>query len=108
MHDDRNIVEDRLRRVLEERVKPAVHGSPRQLTVARWDAPGEPVPVAEGLAADFIPAAVGDDWGPAWGTTWFKITGQVPADWAGRTVEAVVDLGFERNMPGFQCEGLVY
>ena len=108
MHDDRNIVEDRLRRVLEERIKPAVHGSPRQLTVARWDAPGEPVPVAEGLAADFTPAAVGDDWGPAWGTTWFKVTGHVPADWAGRTVEAVVDLGFERNMPGFQCEGLVY
>lgn len=108
MHDDRNIVEDRLRRVLEERIKPAVHGSPQPLTVARWDAPGEPVPVAEGLAADFTPAAVGDDWGPAWGTTWFRITGQIPADWAGRTVEAVVDLGFERNMPGFQCEGLVY
>ncbi|MBU7600269.1 alpha-mannosidase [Streptomyces sp. P38-E01] len=108
MHDDRNIVEDRLRRVLEERIKPAVHSSPQPLTVARWDAPGKPVPVAEGLAAEYVSAAVGQEWGPAWGTTWFRVSGRVPADWAGRTVEAVVDLGFERSMPGFQCEGLVY
>ncbi|MFP3986110.1 glycoside hydrolase family 38 C-terminal domain-containing protein [Streptomyces sp. E11-3] len=108
MHDDRDIVEHRLRRVLSERVKPAVYGASTPLTVQRWDAPGEPVPVAEGLAAPYRPAATGDAWGPAWGTTWFKVTGQVPDAWAGRTVEAVLDLGFDRMMPGFQCEGLVY
>jgi len=32
----------------------------------------------------------------------------VPAAWAGKTVEAIIDLGFDKNMPGFQCEGLVY
>lgn len=31
-----------------------------------------------------------------------------PPEWAGRRVEAIVDLGFDKNMPGFQCEGLVY
>ncbi|MER6447169.1 alpha-mannosidase [Streptomyces venezuelae] len=108
MHDDRSITEHRLRRVLKERVKPAVHSRAVPLTVERWEAPGEPVPVAEGLAAAYGPCAVGDPWGPAWGTTWFKVTGTVPADWAGRTVEAVLDLGFDRMMPGFQCEGLVH
>ncbi|MFD6227684.1 alpha-mannosidase [Streptomyces sp. NPDC060232] len=108
MHDDRSITEHRLRRVLHERIKPAVHSSPLPLTVERWDAPGEPVPVAEGLAAPYEPCAPGDAWGPAWGTTWFKVTGTVPAGWAGRTVEAVLDLGFDRMMPGFQCEGLVH
>ncbi|MFD6109982.1 alpha-mannosidase [Streptomyces yangpuensis] len=108
MHDDRSITEHRLRRVLHERIKPAVHSSPLPLTVERWDAPGEPVPVAEGLAAPYEPCAPGDPWGPAWGTTWFKVTGTVPAGWAGRTVEAVLDLGFDRMMPGFQCEGLVH
>ncbi|MET9602811.1 glycoside hydrolase family 38 C-terminal domain-containing protein [Streptomyces sp. NPDC006459] len=108
MHDDRSITEHRLRRVLKERVKPAVHSRAIPLTVERWEAPGEPVPVAEGLAASYGPCAVGDPWGPAWGTTWFKVTGTVPADWAGRTVEAVLDLGFDRMMPGFQCEGLVH
>ncbi|MGW7462613.1 alpha-mannosidase [Streptomyces sp. NPDC054797] len=108
MHDDRSITEHRLRRVLQERIKPAVHSRPVPLTVERWQAPDEPVPVAEGLAATYEPCAIGDAWGPAWGTTWFKVTGTVPAQWAGRTVEAVLDLGFDRMMPGFQCEGLVH
>ncbi|WP_181766864.1 alpha-mannosidase [Streptomyces albidus (ex Kaewkla and Franco 2022)] len=108
MHDDRRIVEDRLRRVLAERIRPAVYSSPVPLTVERWDAPGEPVPVAEGLAATYRPSKNGERWGPAWGTTWFKVTGSVPEEWQGRTVEAVLDLGFDRNMPGFQCEGLIY
>ena len=108
MHDDRSIVEARLDRVLRERIRPAVHGDSVPLAVGRWDAPGEPVPVAEGLAAPYGPAAVGDAWGPAWGTTWFKVTGRVPREWAGHTVEAVLDLGFDRGMTGFQCEGLVH
>ncbi|MFD7553222.1 alpha-mannosidase [Streptomyces sp. NPDC059835] len=108
MHDDRGITEHRLRRVLGERIEPAVRSHRVPLTVERWDAPGEPVPVAEGLAAVYGPCAPGDPWGPAWGTTWFKVTGTVPAEWAGRTVEAVLNLGFDRMMPGFQCEGLVH
>ncbi|MFD3541114.1 alpha-mannosidase [Streptomyces sp. NPDC058662] len=108
MHDDRSITEHRLRRVLKERVKPAVHSRSVPLTVERWEVPGEPVPVDRGLAASYEPCSVGDTWGPAWGTTWFRVTGTVPADWAGRTVEAVLDLGFDRMMPGFQCEGLVH
>lgn len=108
MHDDRSITEQRLRRVLGERIRPAVRSRTVPLTVERWDAPGEPVPVAEALAAPYAPCAPGDAWGPAWGTTWFRVTGAVPADWAGRTVEAVLDLGFDRMMPGFQCEGLVH
>ncbi|WP_329199996.1 MULTISPECIES: alpha-mannosidase [unclassified Streptomyces] len=108
MHDDRSVAEHRLRRVLKERVAPAVHSRSLPLTVERWDAPDEPVPVAQALAARYEPCQAGDPWGPAWNTTWFKVTGTVPADWAGRTVEAVLDLGFDRMMPGFQCEGLVH
>ncbi|MEU8887620.1 glycoside hydrolase family 38 C-terminal domain-containing protein [Streptomyces sp. NPDC048442] len=108
MHDDRSIVEHRLRRVLQERIQPAVRSHSVPLAIERWEAPGEPVPVDEGLAAGYEPATAGEPWGPAWGTTWFRVTGRVPAEWAGRTVEAVIDLGFDRQMPGFQCEGLVY
>ncbi|UNO41545.1 glycoside hydrolase family 38 C-terminal domain-containing protein [Streptomyces sp. MST-110588] len=108
MHDDRSIVEHRLLRVLKDRIKPAVRSRSVPLTVERWEAPGEPVPVAEGLAAAYEPAKTGESWGPAWGTTWFKVTGRVPEEWAGRTVEAVLDLGFDRMTPGFQCEGLVH
>lgn len=109
MHDDRAVLEGRLKRVLDERIRPAVYPLSEPLTIEAWTAPGrEPVPVAEGLAAPHGPAAVGDTWGAPWDTTWFKVTGTVPADWAGREVEAVIDLGFDERMPGFQCEALVY
>ena len=35
-------------------------------------------------------------------------SGKVPAEWAGRRVEAVVDLGFNDRGPGFQAEGLAF
>ncbi|MEV5311075.1 glycoside hydrolase family 38 C-terminal domain-containing protein [Streptomyces sp. NPDC052610] len=108
MHDDRSLVEGRLRRVLDERIRPAVHPERVPLEVAVWHAPGEPVPVAEGLAAEVRPVAAGERWGAPWGTSWFRVTGTVPQRWAGRTVEALLDLGFDPHMPGFQCEGLVY
>ncbi|RCH66888.1 alpha-mannosidase [Streptomyces sp. SDr-06] len=108
MHDDRGLVEARLKRVLDERVRPAVYPESVPLEVAVWNAPGEPVPVEEGLAAPVTPIAVGDPWGPPWGTSWFRVTGTVPEEWAGKSVEAILDLGFDENMPGFQCEGLVY
>ncbi|MGW2321732.1 alpha-mannosidase [Streptomyces sp. NPDC001680] len=108
MHDDRTLVEARLRRVLDERIRPAVYPESVPLRVAVWHAPGEPVPVAEGLAAEPERIEVGARWGAPWGTSWFRVTGRVPEAWAGKTVEALLDLGFDENMPGFQCEGLVY
>ncbi|MER5961604.1 glycoside hydrolase family 38 C-terminal domain-containing protein [Streptomyces sp. NPDC002057] len=108
MHDDRSLVESRLKRVLDERIRPAVYPESVPLRVGIWTAPGEPVPVAEGLAAPRTPIAVGQKWGAPWGTSWLTVSGTVPAAWAGRTVEALIDLGFDANMPGFQCEGLVY
>ncbi|MER6123562.1 glycoside hydrolase family 38 C-terminal domain-containing protein [Streptomyces sp. NPDC001795] len=108
MHDDRTLVEARLKRVLDERIRPAVYPESVPLDVAVWHAPGEPVPVAEGLAAPVEPIGVGTRWGAPWGTSWFRVTGTVPEAWAGRTVEALLDLGFDENMPGFQCEGLVH
>ncbi|MGJ5894790.1 alpha-mannosidase [Streptomyces sp. V2] len=108
MHNDRDVTEQRLRRVLEERIRPAVHARAVPLSVEAWDVPGEPVPVGEGLAAPFRPVKVGDPWGPAWTTSWFKVTGTVPAEWAGLPVEAVLDLGFGTHSAGFSAEGLVY
>ncbi|MFE2449035.1 hypothetical protein ACFXDF_44640, partial [Streptomyces sp. NPDC059426] len=90
MHDDRKLVEARLERVLNERVRPAVHPATTPLTVEIWSTADEPVPVAEGLAAPTRPIVTGAPWGVPWGTSWFKVTGEVPGEWAGRTVEAVL------------------
>lgn len=108
MHDDTSLTVGRVKRVLEERIRPAIHSASVPLGVEVHELPGEPIAPAEGLALDYAPSTVGTPWGPAWGTTWFKLTGQVPAEWAGRRVEALIDLGFDVNMTGFQCEALAY
>jgi alpha-mannosidase len=108
MHDDRKLIEQRVRRVLAHRIRPAIYPAAIPADVEVWESPGEPVGVAAGLAAGYTPACSGDRWGPAWATTWFHVTATVPAEWAGRTVEAVLDLGFDPSRPGFECEGLVY
>ncbi|WP_166847730.1 glycoside hydrolase family 38 C-terminal domain-containing protein [Isoptericola sp. BMS4] len=108
MHENQALTIGRVTRVLEERLRPAVHGSPVPIAVERYVVDGEPIAVADGVAASYEPAAVGDRWGRAWDTTWFRLTGTVPERFAGRRVEIVADLGFDPNMPGFQCEGLVY
>jgi alpha-mannosidase len=108
MHDDRLLTERRLDRVLRERIRPAIHGAAVPLEVAAWHVPGEPVPPAEGLAAEYRPFAVGTAWGRPWGTTWFSCHGKVPAEWTGQDVEAVIDLGFGDGNAGFAAEGLIY
>ncbi|MFD6355875.1 alpha-mannosidase [Nocardia tengchongensis] len=107
MHDDRRLIEGRLGRMLD-RIKPAVYPESTPMRVSIWEAPGEPVPIAEGLAAPRTPTAPGARWGAPWGTSWLTVEGTVPVEWAGRTVEAIIDLGFDANQTGFQCEGLVY
>ncbi len=96
VHDDGELVEERIERELAERVLPLVH--PDRVPLAVEAGPS---------LDDLTPFAVGDRWGPPWATTWFRFTGSVPAAWASRRVEALIDLGFRMDAPGFQCEGLV-
>src|SRR5882757_10880463 len=108
MHDDRVLVEQRIARILRERLIPAVHSEVLPLAVGVWHAPGEPPELADGLRAEYRPLRPDEPWGPAWGTSWFHLTGSVPAGWAGRAVEAVVDLGFTPDRSGFSAEALVH
>ncbi|MFF6779454.1 glycoside hydrolase family 38 C-terminal domain-containing protein [Streptomyces sp. NPDC012510] len=108
MHDERRRIEERVERVHTQRIKPAIYAASVPFTVEAWQAPGEPVPFAEAAAASYTPFAMDTPWGPPWGTTWFRMRGQVPAEWAGRRVEAVIDLGFVGDWPGNQAEALVH
>ena len=96
VHDDRALVERRIARELWERVVPLVEIDRAELAI-------EAGPSLDRLTR----FAVGSRWGAPWGTTWFRLTGEIPDRWAGRRVEAVIDLGFHRDAAGFQCEGLV-
>ncbi|HEY2880680.1 alpha-mannosidase [Nocardioides sp.] len=113
MHDRRGEIEGRLARALVERLRPAVHTTVAPLSVEVWHVPrasdgrvGEPVPFAVARESAYLPCDSGELWGPAWGTSWFRLTGSVPDDLA--DAEGVVDLGFTQAHPGFQAEGLVH
>jgi alpha-mannosidase len=108
VHDDRVVVERRIERELWQRILPHVYRERRPLALEAWHVPGEPVSHDHAVAQAFEPFALGGAWGPPWGTTWFRLRGDVPADWVGPHLEAVVDLGWGMRGPGFQAEGLVW
>lgn len=108
MHEDSTLTVDRVARVLAERVRPAIHSAAVPLAVEANELPGEPIPPRDALALDYSGVQIPMAWGPAWSTTWFRLSGEVPPEWAGRRVETVIDLGFDVSMTGFQCEALVY
>jgi alpha-mannosidase len=121
VHDDRELAERRIDRELWERVLPLVHRDRVALTVQ--SAPSRDFAAgvssrtrdfAAGVSSrgpgEFGSFEVGSAWGAPWETTWFRLTGEIPAQWAERAdtrIEAVIDLGFTRSPAGFQAEGLV-
>ncbi|HLH29101.1 MAG TPA: hypothetical protein VKW77_09295, partial [Acidimicrobiales bacterium] len=53
------------------------------------------------------PFAVGDPWGPPWDTTWFRLRGRVPEEWAGRPVRLGFAVG-NAGETGFGAEALLF
>ena len=122
------MIEARLDRFVAESLLPSLYLRSSPLSVTSWEVPDEPIPFEQAVTNTFIPFTVGQTWGLPWGTTWFHITGEVPADWDnhGNLVELLIDLGFDgagssvpvqypqwerdlgNHQPGFQAEGLVY
>jgi len=97
----------RITRVLNEFVRPRRRGPSAPLEVAAYHVHGEPVPAAEALTAEYQPFAVGGSWGPSWDTTWFRLRGTVPPEWAGRQVALGFTIG-NAGSTGFGAESLVW
>ena len=108
MHDDRVLVEKRIERELWQRVLPHLYRHRLPLIIEAWDVPGEPVPFETAVGQEYRPFSRGQSWGRPWGTTWFRLSGDVPEAWVGDRLEAVLDLGWGTKGPGFQAEGLVW
>ncbi|MET8471768.1 glycoside hydrolase family 38 C-terminal domain-containing protein [Streptomyces sp. NPDC006422] len=99
----------RVRRFTKFRIRPAVCRESRPTRIAAWTVGGEPVPFALAVTQHYQPFELSGRWGRPWDTTWFEVSGDVPADWAAdASAELVVDLGFTGDQPGFQAEAMVY
>ncbi|MBB4684390.1 alpha-mannosidase [Amycolatopsis jiangsuensis] len=110
MHDNVAQVEQRVGATVRDFVAPALFRRTAPVDITAWEVPDEPVPFADAVRQEFEPFEAGQAWSKPWGTTWFHLTGPVPAGWgrAGTTVQLFVDLGFSSLMPAFQAEGLLY
>src|SRR5579859_2411867 len=78
-----------------------------ELEVSAMSVRGEPIEYADAIRRAFVPIEIGHRWGPPWSTTWFHVTGRVPASWSGQRVAAEFDLGFAGST-GFTCEALAW
>ncbi|MEW1859178.1 glycoside hydrolase family 38 C-terminal domain-containing protein [Streptomyces sp. NPDC088194] len=106
MHDRIASGEERIAAFLTEKLRPALYPQRLPMDIGAWHIPGEPVPAEVALRAEYTPFAVGEPWGKPWATTWFRVHATVPERWAGRRVEALVDLGSDPD--GGRAEGLVH
>jgi alpha-mannosidase len=93
MHERMVSGEERIAAFLTEKLRPALYPQRLPMDVGAWHIPGEPVPADVALRAEYTPFAVGEQWGRPWATTWFRVRATVPERWAGRRVEALIDLG---------------
>ena len=111
MHNNRELVEARISRFLRDRLTGSIWRDRRPADLTALDLPGEPEPFEVAVAGQFTPFSTGTSWGAPWGTTWFHVSGTVPADWElqdGDRPELLLDLGFSDGGPGFGAEALVY
>ncbi|GAA1051210.1 alpha-mannosidase [Arthrobacter russicus] len=116
MHSDQKLIEDRVSRALRERLRREIHIPAVPLEIEVWHVDGglidgehgEPVAPAEALAQVYQPTALGESWGPAWATSWFRLRAEIPAELQDHPLEAIFNLGFGDIDPGFHAEGMVY
>lgn len=105
MHAIDSLTLERISRILKL-VNKAIYTDPIPVTLAAWEAPGEPVSFAEASAQDYVPFKLGSTWGKAWSTWWFTLTFQL-GHTDERPRELLIDPGFIGDWPGNQSEGLL-
>ncbi len=97
MHDNRKITEGRIERFVRDSLIPALYIETIPLTLSVWDDLDEPLPFADAVGQSYRPIELPYTWGKAWSTSWFHVTGQVPAGVAARHRRR--DAGRARDRP---------
>jgi alpha-mannosidase len=100
------LTESRIRQSVG-RIEELVYSPRAPLEIAMWAVHGEPVPVERALKAKYKSFSVGEMWGSLWDTAWFRFEGEVPREWKGREVVALVQLTSVGG-EGFSAEGAIY
>ncbi|MEI7984603.1 MAG: alpha-mannosidase [Armatimonadota bacterium] len=88
-----------LRRIslfLKTELKPRIYGARESLLIEINSNPCKNQKEAE--KGPWVVVESGFEYGPAYSTFWFKLTGKVPKDWAGQEVVVHAEIGSERTL----------
>jgi alpha-mannosidase len=107
MHEEDVITDARIRRVVNQHIRPALSGPTAALEVAAYHVHGEPLSISQALNAPYEQFPIGGAWGPPWDTTWFQLRGRVPEKWRGEEVALRFEIG-NAGDTGFGAEALVW
>jgi alpha-mannosidase len=88
-------------------IKDRIYSGAIPLKVEALEEAGEPVFPRRMPDGEFREFAVGEKWGEAWSTVWFRFSGTVPQEWTGKRVDARMRLGYVAG-EGFTAEGMVW
>ena len=88
-------------------IKERIHTGAVPLLVEVFQEPGEPAFPRRIPNAGYQPFHVGESWGPAWSTVWFRFSGTALPEWSGKPVDSLVRLGC-RGGEGFTAEGQIW
>ncbi len=75
-------------------VKERIYADRAALGVEAFREQGEPVFPARIPEQGYKPFRMGESWGPAWSTVWFRFSGTVPAGWSREDRGRLVRLGY--------------
>lgn len=101
------LVRTRVARVRDRLLAPAIVAATTDVDVAAHHVAGEPIRYDEAMERAFTPFPIGAAWGPPWDTTWFRIRGTAPLEWAPHTTSLTIRLGYD-GWTGFGAEGLLW
>lgn len=93
MQKHRAITQRRLAR-LAEALRRRVYVDHQPVTLAVFSAPDR-ISFEQAAAAEYRPARLGEQFGPAWSTHWFRVDATIPAAWRGREVHLLWDASAE-------------
>lgn len=105
----------RLRRLLNQRVRPLIVTAAQPMTVEATAESFDIVSFDEASSLTRRPFSIGEAWGRPWHTTWFKMMANLSPDVTSvlavsphSQLVAHVDLGFTGRGDGFQVEGMAW
>lgn len=90
------VTASRIEQFLKYTLQPALHGAPIPLQIEFCDQPY--VTEAEARKGEFRVVSKGFQFGPAYKTFWFRVTGKVPKEMAGQAVGVILEVGGERTV----------